>query len=200
MLALLIRHGHTDAVGKWLAGRRPGESLSVTGRRQAEDLSRALRWLPLTAVYSSPLERAIQTAQPLARDCGLTIATSTGFTELDFGDWTGKTFDELAGEPAWLAFNQDRATACPPRGEPLTAAQVRIITELEALARRHEREMVAVVTHAELIRCAIAAFRNLTLDEAARIDISPAHISTVGLEHQLRRVLGVNVRPGIAAA
>jgi broad specificity phosphatase PhoE len=199
MVGLLIRHGHSDAVDRWLAGRRDGVRLNATGRREAEQLSEALRWLPITAVYSSPLERAIDTAKPLARDRGLAIDARAALTDIDFGDWTGQTLEALGPLPEWQAFNRDRCHACPPGGEPLTDVQRRVVDELISLSRMHSGEMVAIVTHAEPIRCALAAFDGRSLDDVMALEIAPAHISTVGVSHRLRRVLSVNMRADVAA-
>jgi broad specificity phosphatase PhoE len=199
MVGLLIRHGHSDAVGQWLAGRRSGVPLNTAGRREAEELSQALRWLPITAVYSSPLERAVDTATPLARDHGLTVKTREALTDVDFGEWTGKTLDELVNEPKWQAFNRERQRACAPGGEALTDVQHRIVNELIELSHTHPGELVAIVTHAEPIRCAIAAFEYASLDEVLALEISPAHVSTVGIEAKLRRVLAVNLRADAVA-
>jgi probable phosphoglycerate mutase len=199
MVGLLIRHGHSDAVGRWLAGRREGIPLNAAGRREAEELSEALRWLPITAIYTSPLERAVDTAQPLARDHGLSIKTRAALTDIDFGEWTGKSLDELASLPAWQAFNQDRCHACAPGGEPLVEVQRRVVDELIELSRTHPGEMVAIITHAEPIRCAIAAFDCRSLDDVLAVEITPGHVSTVGVGPKLRRVLSINMRAEAAA-
>jgi broad specificity phosphatase PhoE len=199
MVGLLIRHGQCDAVGKWLAGRQGGLPLNADGRREANELIDALRWVPLTAVYSSPLERAVETAQPLASDHGLAPETREALTDIDFGDWTGKSLEELSALPEWQAFNRDRRRACPPGGEALIEVQRRMVEELMNLSRLHAGETVAIVTHAELIRCAIAAFDCRSLDEVVAIEISPAHVSTIGIGPQVRRVLSINMRPEAAA-
>lgn len=199
MVGLLIRHGHSDAVGRWLAGRRPGVTLNAAGRQEADELSRAMRWLPLTAIYSSPLERAVATVEPLARDHGLAIKTRHALTDVDFGEWTGMSIDELASLPAWQAFNRDRCHACAPGGEALAAVQGRIVNELIELSRTHPGEVVAIATHAELIRCAIAAFDGQSLDDVMALEITPGRVSTVGIGSRVRRVLSINMRAEAAA-
>ena len=193
MIALLIRHGHADPVGKWLAGRRGGISLDATGREQTSELVRALKWMPLTAVYTSPLERAIETAQPLANDHGLEVNVRPALTDVDFGSWTGRSLDDLSHDAAWGEFNRDRIHACAPDGEALSDVQARIVAELMTLSHAHAAETVAIVTHAELIRCALAAFRGSTLDEVLAVDIEPAHVSTIGFTGTVQRVLAVNM-------
>lgn len=199
MVGLLIRHGHTEAVGRWLAGRRDGVPLTAEGERQAKELANALRWVPITAVYSSPLARAVSTAAPLAGDHGLHVEIRDALTDLDFGEWTGRTLDELASSPEWRRFNEDRSHACPPGGEPLADLQTRVAGELSQIATRHAGETVAIVTHAEPIRCAIAAFEGATLNDVMAIEISPAHVSAVGIGPNFRRVLSINIRGDLAA-
>jgi broad specificity phosphatase PhoE len=193
MIGLLIRHGHAEPVGRWLAGRRPGVSLSAIGREQTSQLVRALTWAPLSAVYTSPLERAVQTAQPLAFDHGLDARGRIAWTDIDFGAWTGRTLKDLSTDPAWTRFNRDRNHACPPDGEALADVQRRVVDDLVVLGNAHMGEVVAIVTHAEPIRCALAAFSGKSLDEVMAVAIEPAHVSSIGMTSALRRVLGVNV-------
>jgi len=167
--------------------------LSEEGHRQARHLSDALRWLPLSAVYSSPLERAMQTAAPLAHDHNLTIRVRPSLTDIDFGAWTGRTLDELAQDARWLEFNEQRSRGSAPGGESLTDVQRRVMAELLHLSRRHHGEIVAIVTHAEPIRCVIAELEGVTLDDVLTVEISPAHVSAVGLGPSVRRVLAVNL-------
>ena len=194
MVGLLIRHGHAEPVGHWLAGRRAGVLLDAAGREQASELVRALTWLPLAAVYTSPLERAVETAQPLANDHGLDVRVRPALTDIDFGEWTGRTLDELSNDPQWANFNNQRATGCPPGGEALADVQRRVVQELMTLARSHQGETIAIITHAEPIRCALAAFTGQTLDEVLGVEISPARVSAVGITHSgVREVLDVNI-------
>jgi broad specificity phosphatase PhoE len=202
MMALLIRHGHTEAVGQWLAGRGADPPLSRTGRLEAEALSAALSPFRITAVYSSPLSRALETARPLARNHRVVIRLREALTDVDFGAWTARTLDSLAHDRTWQAFNRNRRDACSPRGEPLAAVQRRIVDELIGLSRVHAgaRERIAVVTHAEPIRCALAAVEGKSLDEVLDVEISTAHVSIVSIGPGVRQVISVNVTPDDAAA
>ena len=150
-------------------------------------------YLPLTAIYSSPLERAVETAAPLARDHGLPVQTRTALNEMDFGEWTGRMIAELADDPAWQSFNGDRGRACPPGGEALQQVQRRVVDELVALSRSHAGEVVAVVTHAEPIRCALAAFSGSSLDDVKAVEIAPGYVSAIGIQPNVRRVLAINM-------
>jgi probable phosphoglycerate mutase len=200
MVALLIRHAHTDGIGMRLNGRQRGVRLSEQGRREAADLVDALRYVPLTAIYSSPRERALETAEPVACDHGLQVLMRPRVDEIDFGEWTGRTIESLGKDPAWHRFNRERDRARAPGGEALAEVQQRVVEELLALSRVHPGELIAIVTHAEPIRCAVAAFERASLDDVASVEISPGCITAVGIEPHVQRVVALNVRPDVAAA
>jgi broad specificity phosphatase PhoE len=199
MIALLVRHGHVDSVDRWLEGRRDSVRLNAMGRQQASSLSDALSSVPIAAVYTSPLRRALETAEPVAAAHRLPINVREALVDVDFGEWTGKHFDELSHDPRWLVFNRSRADACAPGGEPLDAVRRRIEQELLFFSRRHSGQTIVVVTHAEPIRCAIAAFRKVTLDEVLGVEILPGRISTVQIDAARAAVVAVNRAPNQAA-
>src|SRR4051794_28353785 len=120
---LLVRHCAVDALGRYLAGRAPGEHLNAEGRAQAVRLGERFRSIQLDAVFSSPLERARETADQLtgARASGVTCTDA--LLEIDFGAWTGKTFDELASDARWSTFNTRRTSIRIPDGEHIDEVQ-----------------------------------------------------------------------------
>jgi broad specificity phosphatase PhoE len=192
---LLIRHGHTEAIGRRLVGRLPGWHLTAEGRAQAERLVETLRGQPIARIFSSPLERTRETAAPLARARGIDVADEDGLIEVEFGAWSGLTFEELARVPEWERFNTNRATAAVPGGEDAAAVQARIVATLERLAAAHRGETIAAVSHADVIRSAVLHYAGAPLDMVHRIEIGPASISAVALGAGEPRVLFVNHRP-----
>jgi broad specificity phosphatase PhoE len=132
-------------------------------------------------VYSSPLERAIETAEAIARPRGLAVLIREELNEIDFGSWTGLTFHALSQLPEWQQFNAARATARVPGGARATDAQVRIVRALERLRDDHPAETVAVVSHADLIRAAVLSFTGTPLDLYHIVEIHPASITEVHL-------------------
>ena len=141
------------------------------------------------------MRRAVETASPIAADHGIDARVRPALTDIDFGAWTGKTLEELAQDSAWQRFNRDRARACAPGGESLAGVQQRVVEELLALARCHPGETVAIVTHAEPIRCVLAAFTGHSLDDVVAIEIDPGRVSPIGVANGVGRVLDVNVSP-----
>ncbi|HVJ39423.1 MAG TPA: histidine phosphatase family protein [Stenotrophomonas sp.] len=189
---LLVRHANTDANGQHLAGRSQGVGLNAQGLRQAEALARRLSAWPITAIYASPLERAMQTATPIANLRGQTIRSCEDFLELDFGAWTRKRFDELADDDDFMTFNALRSCAATPAGEFMLQAQARMVMGLDRLRRQHPEETVVVVSHGDMIRAAVLHYAGIALDMFQRIEISPASLSVVDVETRWIRVLRVN--------
>jgi len=195
---LLIRHAAIDAHGRSLPGRTPGVHLNAQGRLQAQALAHRISGLPVSALYSSPLERAVETADPIAKLLGLETATSEDFLELDFGDWSGRTIEELATRAAFQRFNSFRSCARVPGGESMLQAQARMVAGLDALRARHADAQVAVVGHGDMIKAAVAHYAGIPLDLFQRIEISPASISVVELDEATVRIVVVNDTDGAA--
>lgn len=189
---LLIRHASHGLLGTTLAGRMEGVPLSPSGTAEAEALAGRLADLPLHAIYSSPVERALRTAEPLARRCSLDITIESCFSEIDFGDWTGRTFDALRDLPEWRRFNSVRSCTRPPGGETMLEVQARVAAGLERLSLRHGEGAVGVVTHGDVIKAALMYYLGAPLDLFDRFEISPASVSVVRLRAEGPRVLCIN--------
>ena len=190
---LLVRHATCDPVGRAIAGRAPGVLLNAEGRAQAEQLGAALASAPIAAVYSSPMERAAETAAAVAAPHRLSVAADDRLTEMDFGEWTGRTLDALAPEERWRHFNTFRSGTRPPGGELMLEAQARVVSTLLALRDVHDGRMVVAVTHGDVIKAALAFFLGAPLDLAHRMEIDPASRSVVELHAWGARVLGLNI-------
>lgn len=182
---LLIRHGSTDLLGKMLYGRMPGIFLNSDGLRQAERLAEVLNTrYTITEVLSSPLERARHTAQPIATRCGLAVDIDEGITEIDFGLWVGKTFEELSRLADWKAYNRNRSISQAPGGESMMHVQARAWRALDRLTRRHaasDNSTAAVVSHGDVIRCILLLLLGMSIDHIGRIEIAPASVSEIVL-------------------
>jgi probable phosphoglycerate mutase len=178
----LIRHGAHGLLGRTLAGRMDGVSLSEEGRCQSERLADRLHSVGLAALYSSPLTRARETAVPIAARTGLTIEIAPAANEFDFGAWTGKSFDDLESDPLWHRFNVFRSTVAAPGGESMLDVQQRIVSLMRELRARHAETAVAIVAHGDVVRAAILHFLGMPLELFRRIEIAPASISIVEID------------------
>jgi len=195
-IVLLIRHGLTDAVGVRLTARLPGIALNERGIEQVTQLRDRLRDVAIAAVYSSPLERARATAAQIARAHALDVIEFEPLNEVDFGEWTGRTLEELSADRAWARFNASRADADVPGGERAVDVQRRIVAALDELRQRHDREIIAAVSHGDVIRAAVLHAAATPLDLWHRFEISPASISVIAYNDGQPRLLGVNEVPG----
>lgn len=189
---LLIRHATNDAVGKSLAGRTPGVHLNDPGRAQAERLAERLRDAPLAAIYSSPLERAVETAEPLARLLGLEVQVLPDVLEINMGQWTGRTLKELGELPEWRGIQMFPSGTRIPDGETLLEMQTRVVAALERLRAQHPDQVIAVVAHADIVKAMVAHYAGVHLDLFQRLVISPASISVVAVGQYGPHVLRVN--------
>lgn len=172
----LARHASHGDLGRVLSGRGGGGPLSSAGREQAERLAERLAKESLTCIQSSPQQRALETAAVVAERTGLGIEEVSALDEIEFGDWTGLAFEDLANDPAWGHWNQRRGDACPPRGESMAEVAQRTAAHLERLARS-EGERVLCVSHCDVIRATIAHHLGLSFDHVLRFNIDPAALS-----------------------
>lgn len=189
---LLLRHAETDAVGKSIAGLSRGWHLNQRGKSQAQELAKSLSELPIRAIYTSPLERAVETAEPIAMHHKLELQRSNEIGELDPGSWTGEEFHELHHREDWRRFNTLRSLSKPPGGESMLEVQRRMVGKLEQIRQKHAEEFVAMVSHADPIRALLTYLLGIPLDLGLRMEISPASVSVVELTEWSVRVMCVN--------
>jgi probable phosphoglycerate mutase len=189
---LLLRHGLNDWVGNRLAGWTPGVHLNGRGRAQAERKAERRSSAGISAIYTSPLERAVETAEPLARRLGLEARIEEALGEIRPGEWTGGGFAELEADERWRRFNSFRGGTRAPGGELMVEAQARMADALLRLRDRHPDGAVACVSHAYPLRAVLGYFLGAPVDLFARIEIGPASISEVRLDAWGALVLRMN--------
>jgi probable phosphomutase (TIGR03848 family) len=191
---LLIRHALCDSVGRSIAGRQRGVQLNDTGRRQAQRLADRLSPVQLAGVYSSPLERAVDTARPIASKQGLAVQVVEGLNEIDFGDWTGRALTDLDQLPDWQRFNRLRGSSSIPGGESMVEVLARALRELDRLRELHPapEAKVAVVSHGDVLRAVVAHLLGIPLNFMQRLQIDPASVSAVEMDNQAPRLLLLN--------
>jgi len=177
-------------VGKRITGRLPGVSINNEGEEQA----RRLAGLQVDAIVSSPLERAIQTATPLALRLGLEIQTDEAFSEVDFGICSGKTIPELLDLPEWKLFNQFRSGYRLPGGELMLEVQRRVVDGLARLSDLYTEKTVAVFSHADVIKAAVSHYTGAPLDFMDRIEIHPASVTRIRLSEWGPKISAVGER------
>jgi probable phosphoglycerate mutase len=188
---LLVRHtAHDFLVEGMIAGRQPGVHLNAAGKKQAEALAEHLSILPIDAIHSSPLERARETAAPLARKVGLQVQIADEFNEIEVGNWTNRAFRELDSEEHWQRWNRFRSSTATPSGELMLDAQTRAVRKISELKEKYR--FVAIFSHGDPIRAVVAHFLGLHLDLFLRLSIDPGSLSLIDLGDHSVRVRMVN--------
>lgn len=183
----LIRHGENDFVKQHkLAGWLPGVHLNETGLAQAQSLAHRMENLQLKAVYASPLERTMETAEPLAKAQSLEIQIREGLGEVRVGRWQGQSLKGLRRRKLWPVIQQTPSLARFPEGESFSEAQARVVEILEALRHEHpgKKDAFACVTHADVIKLAIAYYLGMPLDMFQRLAVAPASISSLHFDQR----------------
>ena len=192
-LLLLIRHAESSGnVSRRLTGRTPGVRLTEHGRAQAVTLAERLGPVPIKAIYSSPLERCLETAEPLRKAKGLPLEADQDLIEVDYGGWTGRSLAQLARTKDWKIVLHTPSMARFPGGEGLLDVQERAVRALQRIAAAHRRQVVAVVSHGDVIRLVLAHFAGVHADLFQRIEIHPASVSAVSVGRSSVRIVRMN--------
>lgn len=189
----LVRHARHADYGQVLSGRSDIR-LAPEGEREADRLAGWLARRGLTHLQASPRPRARQTAEAIGRACGLPVEIAPALEEIDFGSWTGRSFAELGPDPDWQFWNAQRSQARPPGGESQAEAVARADAHIQALAVAHPDAVVALVTHADVIRGLVAHHLGLGVDGLLRFDADAASVSTLVVEQGAVRISGLNVK------
>jgi probable phosphoglycerate mutase len=177
---LLLRHASTEQTGKRLSGWTPGLHLSERGVREARELAGRLAPVEIHAVYSSPLERCMETAAVVAEPRGLKIEIVEDVGEVRYGDWTGKELKELAKQELWRVVQHHPSGARFPEGESLLEMQTRAVQACERLRAAHAGQTVVVCSHADVIKAVTAHYLGMHLDLYQRLAVSPASVTAIG--------------------
>lgn len=191
-LLLLIRHGANDWVNGRLAGWTPGVHLNEEGRRQAAALSERLGDLPIAALYTSPLERCVETAQAVAQPRGLPLRLVEQIGEVRYGEWQGAELKELYKHELWPGVQFYPSGTRFPNGETLGEAQMRVVSALDKLRAQHPKEIIAVVSHADLIKLAISYYIGMHVDLFQRLVINPCSLTAIAFERMGPRLMALN--------
>jgi len=196
-LIIMVRHGKTPSTGKLLPGRAKGLHLSDTGKQEALVVAERLSKIKkVAAIYASPLERARETAAPIAKALKQKVIINKGLLECDFGDWTGEELAKLMKLPEWSNVQRAPSTFRFPKGESFTEMQTRMVSTLDDLRKNHSGGVVICVSHADPIKAAVAHAMGTHIDLFQRIVISTCSVTAVSYSSFGPVVLTVNSTGG----
>jgi len=197
-VVLFVRHARTPTTGSVLPGRAPGLHLADGGRTDADKMAAHLAGTAkIEAVYASPLERAKETAEPIARRLGLKVTVERGLVECDFGEWTGGELKALRKLPEWRGVQSWPSGFRFPSGESFPEMQCRVTSAVARLRSRHPGATIVAVSHADPIKAAVAEALGTHLDLFQRIVISPCSVTAIAYGEGGPLVLGVNTTNGL---
>lgn len=189
---LLVRHGHTDVAGRRLTGWQPGVHLNARGREEADRLVGRLEGVPIDAIVTSPLERARETAAPLARARRLRPVVDRRLIEVDYGAWTGRSIAQLRRTRLWRQVIRAPSTFRFPDGESLLQVQTRVVDAATALAAREPSGTVVAFSHADPIRLLLAHLAGMHADHLQRLVIDTGSVTAIALGRDAPRIVKVN--------
>jgi probable phosphoglycerate mutase len=189
----MVRHGVTSHTGHRLSGRLDGIHLSEQGIAEAEAAAEMLAHVKFRAVYSSPIDRTLETARIIAARQGLEVEVRDGLLEVDYGTWTNRSFKAVARTKLWSQVQRWPSGARFPSGESLREVQQRSLDELDRIRSDHPRATVCCVTHADVIRLVLADYLGIHLDLFQRIIVGPASITVVSVGDDGPRIVAVNL-------
>ena len=196
----LLRHGEHGLLGRVLAGRMPGVGMTERGRAEIASQAERLAGEKIAAIYASPLQRTRESAEIVSARLGLPIEFRDDLLELDFGEWTGTTFDAIRADPRWQAWSTRRSLSAIPGGESMRAVQQRVVAALLELNERHLHETVVLVSHGDVIRAVLLFALGMPLDFYNRIEIGQGSISTINIGASGIRVTTLGERPRLPSS
>lgn len=188
---LLIRHGLADYKPGHLYGWTPGVHLSAEGREQVKKLAERLEAVKLNALYSSPLERCCETAEAINIGRKLDVRIVEDLGEVRYGRWQGKAFKNLVKTPLWRTIQLVPSQATFPGGESLLELQRRGVHAIEEIRSTHKRGLIAVVSHADMIKAIVAHYLGMHLDLFQRLNVETASVTAMSFMGPFPRLLRI---------
>ena len=187
----LIRHGESEAID-YIAGRTPGVHLTKKGKEQVKKLVQNFSGFRIDKIYSSPIERTLETAEIIAKHLNLRVENDNGLIEVDFGEWTGKRFEELKNDKKWDLFNTYRSGTRIPGGETMQEIQLRIVQTIEKIRKENNEKNIIIVSHGDPLRGLITYYLGIPLDFILRFEIDTASVSLLKINDYGSKILCLN--------
>jgi broad specificity phosphatase PhoE len=186
-----VRHGKCDPIGKYIAGRMPGIFLNGEGKNEVSLLARYLDNIQIDKIYSSPLERTCETASIICDHKHMHFDIAQDLIEIDYGEWTGRSFNELSEISLWNDYNCNKKLLGIPGGEMLIEIECRMAFFVEKV-RKETAGVIMLVSHADPIKCLIAHYAGMAIDAIDKFEISPASISIITVDDYGAQINCVN--------
>ncbi len=164
-------------------------------KAQALLVAESLKDVQITSIISSPLERAVETATPLAEKLNLSVDIQKGFIEMNTGSWTGKNFTEIKEDPVWKKLREDPENHTFPEGETFADAQVRVWDALKTTINSHDdNAIVAIFSHSDCIKLLLAKAMDAPMRRYYSFSVDPASLSILIFKKNRIYLDGLNLK------
>jgi probable phosphomutase (TIGR03848 family) len=199
-IILLIRHGETDYNKKMhIPGRLPNVHLNKKGQQQALLVAESLKDAPIKAIYASPMERTLETAEPLAKNLKLPVVPLPGLLETDCGEWQGQSVKKLRRQKIWKTIQLHPSLFHFPGGESIAECQHRMVQALETLRPQYsDQDVVACFSHSDPIKQVVAYYLGLSLDNFQRLAVDTASITVLFISDNGSLLFMLNHHPSFS--
>jgi len=197
-MIIFLRHGQAENnTKKILAGRSPGVNLTEAGIQQADQAGKMLESLNISAIYSSPIDRALQTAEIVGKHCDLDIITDDRLIELDMGKFTKMPYDEIFAKHGnvFLKFYEGNDQVRENGVETFATVQKRIFDMVDFIVNKHKNENIVLVTHMDPIKAMIGKVLSLKPEILFELIIANASLNIFKNNDQKFYLTGINVMP-----
>jgi probable phosphoglycerate mutase len=172
-----------------------GVRLTEEGKKQAEIAARGLAHVDFDAIYSSPIDRTMETARAIAKPHGMSVKSRRGLGEVQYGGWTNRSLKSLMKTKLWDTVQRFPSAARFPDGESIREVQTRAVTEIEKIAEEHPKGKVCCVSHGDVIKLIAAHYLGVHIDLYQRVVIGPASVSVISLTSYGPHILALNNCP-----
>jgi probable phosphoglycerate mutase len=195
-MIILLRHGQAENnTKKILAGRSPGVNLTEVGIQQAEQAGKILKALNISTIYSSPIDRAIQTAEIITKQCDLEVILDDRLIELDMGKFTMMPYDEIFAKHGnvFLKFYEGSEEVSENGVETFAQVQKRMFEMVNFVLDNHKDENVVLITHMDPIKAMIGKVLNLKPEILFELIIANASLNIFKSHDQKFHLTAINV-------
>ncbi len=194
---IFLRHGHSAANKEGLlTGQLPGICLSPVGRKQADQLISRIGKGIIDRVHLSPIERCQLTINPWLQSPHSKSITSLeindGFSEINFGEWSGKKLSTLRRNPLWKSVQESPSQVTFPGGESFKKAQKRAVVSLQEIRSIRGEKVHLIVSHSDTIKLVVAHLLGMKLDEFQKLEIAPASFTVFSGDSKKLSLVTIN--------
>ena len=197
-MIIFLRHGQADNnTKKILAGRSPGINLTTVGIEQAEQAGKMLKSLDISAIYSSPIDRALQTAEIVGKHCDLKVKKDDRLLELDMGKFTMMPYNEIFTKHGnvFLKFYQGSEEVSENGVETFARVEERVSKMVEYVVNEHKEKNVVLVTHMDPIKAMIGKVLSLKPEILFELIIANASLNIFKKNYQKFYLTAINALP-----